>query len=102
MPVLPVHVLAYVPHDLPVVCLMDGPKDGISIGIVDASLEAGGKVSRRGVVRPVDSSFDMSSRRCERLPPARMSRGPAGVREATSCRGLRVRVVQDQSDRPDA
>ena len=79
-----------------------GLKDGLSNGMVDASLRAQAKVSQHGDVRPADSSIDMSSRRREWLLPAGMNRGPAGIREATSDRRLRVRVVQDQSDRLDA
>jgi hypothetical protein len=98
----PVRIPAYVPHDLPVVCLTDGQKDGLSIGMVDASLLASVKVRRRADARPADSSIDTSSRLCVRLPSARISRDPAGIREATSSRRLRVRVVQQQSDRLDA
>ena len=63
--VLPVHVPAYVLHDLPVVHVTVGPKDGLSNGMVDASLRAQAKVSQHGDVRPADSSIDMSSRLCE-------------------------------------
>jgi hypothetical protein len=102
MPALPIHVLVYVMHDLQVVYVTVGPKDGLSNGMVDASLVAHAKVSQRGGVRPADSSIDRSSRICARLSSARVNRGTAGVREATLGRRLRVRVVQHQKDRLDA
>jgi hypothetical protein len=100
--VILVHVMVYVPRDLPVICLTVGMKDGLSIGVVDAGQEAGRNVRRRGDVRSAGGSTDASSRRCERLAPASVNQSPAGGMEATSSRRLRVWVVQDQSDRLDA
>jgi hypothetical protein len=100
------HVTAYGPYGPPVGrltdCPRDGTKDGLSIGMVYAIPLAIGDVRWRGDARRAENPIVMSSRRCERLPPARISRDPAGRSEATSSRRLRVHVVQHQSDRLDA
>jgi len=101
LPALTIHVPVYVPYDLPVVHMTVGPKDGLSNGMVDATMMASAKVSQRGDARPADSLIDTSSHRREWLPSARMNRGPAGIREARSGRRLRERAVQHQSDRLD-
>jgi len=98
----PLHVMVDVPHDLPVICLVYSPNDGLSIGLVDADLLAEANVIRYSDVRLAESSFDMSRCLCERLPPARMNPGPAGVREAASDRRSHLRGCQQQSDRLDA